>query len=64
MKKYHDLIADNLQIVFEQFEEVFRDVKDKKINDVIIKSFNSLMNKNIAVIKIDENYYGNNPFGI
>jgi hypothetical protein len=30
----------------------------------VIKSFKNLMNRNIAVIKIDENYYGNNPSGI
>lgn len=31
--------------------------KDKKINDVVIKAFTNLMNKNIAIVKIEENYY-------
>ena len=33
--------------------------KDKKINDVVIKAFTNLMNKNIAIVRIEENYYTN-----
>jgi hypothetical protein len=55
--KYYSLISDNLIIVFKQFEEILQYEKDKKISDILIKSFINLMSKNIAVVRIEENYY-------
>lgn len=37
----------------KQFEEIYQYEKTKKISDVLIKAFVSLMNSHMAVVKIE-----------
>jgi len=50
------LISDNNKQVHSYFAAIMRYRKDKKVNDELIKAFLFFLRRNMAVVKVEENY--------